>query len=175
MINNSFWKYICGCTIVLHNYYRSLVQVLSLMMECRTLSFVFFIVISLGFLVSGGTYYHIATSEYSDFNTNHDSSKCKLKVFHHPNITLDPPVCGHSTYELRDVFQGSCSNSGCKAIHRAFDETFKNKMCVPLNRNTISGSVSVSNSGGCSETVYYRFENVTACDCEVIHNALDVS
>ena len=93
-------------------------------------------------------------------------SKCTLEVETvDVDVPLSPSVCGQSSVTVTSVKRGFCKNNGneCGNMHLRHTSTLYEQSCLAKTATTVTGTVGVS---GCSETVTYRFINVTDCQCQ---------
>lgn len=130
------------------------------------MKYTFFVLFIIGIIT-------LVSAGYTD--TVEDNSKCKLRMHDSVELPLDPAVCGFDTWTISDLKKGECVNNfnNCYGTHTVFENKFKNRMCVPTSASNtaIVGSVEISggNCGsGTTETVYYRYENITGCKCATV-------
>ena len=101
-------------------------------------------------------------------STSTHNGKCTLEVETvDVDVALNPSVCGQSSVTVTNVQRGFCENNGddCISMHWRHTATLYEQCCLAKTATIVTGTVGVS---GCSETVTYRFTNVTDCQCKYI-------
>ena len=112
-------------------------------------------------------------TEGSSTTVSTDNGKCTLEVETvDVDVPLSPSVCGQSSITITSVKRGFCKNNGnnCASMHWRHTETLHEQCCLAKNATTVTGTIGVSGSG-CSDTVTYRFTNVTDCKCKYIQGS----
>ena len=112
-------------------------------------------------------------TEGSSTTVSTDNGKCTLEVETvDVDVPLSPSVCGQSSITITSVKRGFCKNNGnnCASMHWRHTKTLHEQCCLAKNATTVTGTIGVSGSG-CSDTVTYRFTNVTDCKCKYIQGS----
>ena len=115
-----------------------------------------------------GFVYTDGSSTTTDYRSSLDKWMCRLEVETvDVDVSLNPSVCGQSSVTVNNVQRGFCKNNGdnCLSMHWRHTETLYEQCCIAKTATIVTGTVGVS---GCSETVTYRFTNVTDCQCKLI-------
>jgi hypothetical protein len=99
-----------------------------------------------------------------------NNNKCRLEVETADlQVPLSPAVCGQSSVTVTNVERGICKENGddCVSWHNRHEEKLIEQCCLANAKNVVTDTVTVSGSG-CSQSVTYRFTNITDCRCKYI-------
>ena len=98
------------------------------------------------------------------------ANKCTLQVeTGNFDVSLPAQNCGQSSVTVNSVTRGHCINNGdnCQNMHWRHTEALYEQCCIAKTATDVTGTVTVTGSG-CSESVTYRFTNVTECQCKYL-------